>query len=243
MRPRNPLQHAVAAVAEKPKRKGKRKREAKTTKMGKAKSSTKKKTSARRQMVAQLPKKNNTKTASKKDQTENDSIEETDEEPDESSVLLLGLDTAGKTTILYRLKLDEVVTTIPTIGFNVELIQHKKSAMVMFDVGGQKIIRPLWRHYYRNKDALIFVVDSADRERIGEAAEELFKILADDLMEDVAILVYANKMDLPGAMSREEIERGLKLYEETQRKWYLSCHALCACNPCDLHLLILFFKL
>lgn len=85
----------------------------------------------------------------------------------------VGLDAAGKTTILYKLKLGEVVTTIPTIGFNVETVEYKNICFTVWDVGGQDKIRPLWRHYFQNTQGLIFVVDSNDRERIGEAEKEL----------------------------------------------------------------------
>ena len=83
--------------------------------------------------------------------------------------LMVGLDAAGKTTILYKLKLGEIVTTIPTIGFNVETVEYKNISFTVWDVGGQDKIRPLWRHYFQNTQGLIFVVDSNDRERIGEA--------------------------------------------------------------------------
>ena len=73
---------------------------------------------------------------------------------------MLGLDAAGKTTALYKLKMNEMVTTIPTIGFNVETLQHKNLEMTVWDVGGQDKIRQLWKHYYENTDALIFLVDS-----------------------------------------------------------------------------------
>lgn len=85
----------------------------------------------------------------------------------------MGLDAAGKTTILYKLKLGEVVTTIPTIGFNVETVEYKNICFTVWDIGGQDKIRPLWRHYLQNTHGLIFVVDSNDRERIAEAAKEL----------------------------------------------------------------------
>merc|ERR1711973_673870 len=87
----------------------------------------------------------------------------------EMRILMVGLDAAGKTTILYKLKLGEIVTTIPTIGFNVETVEYKNISFTVWDVGGQDKIRPLWRHYYQNTQGLIFVVDSNDRERIGEA--------------------------------------------------------------------------
>ncbi|PWA66565.1 ADP-ribosylation factor 3 [Artemisia annua] len=73
----------------------------------------------------------------------------------EMRILMVGLDAAGKTTILYKLKLGEIVTTIPTIGFNVETVEYKNSFTV-WDVGGQDKIRPLWRHYFQNTQGLIF---------------------------------------------------------------------------------------
>jgi len=83
-------------------------------------------------------------------------------------ILMVGLDAAGKTTILYKLKLGEVVTTIPTIGFNVETVEYKNISFTVWDVGGQDKIRPLWRHYYQNTQGIIFVVDCNDRERVGK---------------------------------------------------------------------------
>jgi ADP-ribosylation factor protein 1 len=125
----------------------------------------------------------------------------------EKRILMVGLDAAGKTTILYKLKLGEVVTTIPTIGFNVETVEYKKISFTVWDVGGQDKIRPLWRHYYQNTDALIFVVDSNDRDRIDDsqgyersARDELQRMLAEDELRDAVVLVFANKQDLPNAM-------------------------------------------
>ena len=83
----------------------------------------------------------------------------------EVRVLFMGLDAAGKTTILYRLKLGEVVTTIPTIGFNVETLVHKHVQFTAWDVGGRDKIRPLYRHYFQNTGGLIYVIDSNDKER------------------------------------------------------------------------------
>merc|ERR1719408_1146101 len=120
-------------------------------------------------------------------------------------MLMVGLDAAGKTTILYKLKLGEVVTTIPTIGFNVETVQYKNINFNVWDVGGQDKIRKLWRHYYTNTQGLIFVVDSNDRDRIEDAREELAKMLEEDEMRDAAVLVFANKQDLPNAMAAAEV--------------------------------------
>ncbi|NPA71689.1 MAG: GTP-binding protein [Gammaproteobacteria bacterium] len=104
----------------------------------------------------------------------------------------------GKTTILYKLKLNEIVTTIPTIGFNVERLETIRGlSFTVWDVGGQEKIRRLWKHYYQNCDGLIFVVDSSDRERLAEAKNELFGLLQSDAMKGVPFVVLANKQDLP----------------------------------------------
>ena len=117
-------------------------------------------------------------------------------------ILMVGLDAAGKTTILYKLKLGEQVTAIPTIGFNVEEVNYKNLNFTMWDVGGQKILRNMWRHYYNNTNAVIFVVDSCDRERItSEAKEELHHLMNQEELKDCVFLIYANKQDLPGALS------------------------------------------
>merc|ERR1711933_235361 len=98
----------------------------------------------------------------------------------------VGLDAAGKTTILYKLKLGEVVTTIPTIGFNVETVEYKNISFQVWDIGGQDKIRKLWRHYYLGTHGAIFVVDSSDRDRIEDAREELTKMLSEEEMRDAA---------------------------------------------------------
>ena len=111
----------------------------------------------------------------------------------EVRILMLGLDGAGKTTILYKLKLGDNITTIPTIGFNVETLEYKNINFTVWDVGGQDKIRRLWRHYYMNTHALIFVVDCNDRDRVDEARQELTQMLHDEEMKDAVLLVFANK--------------------------------------------------
>lgn len=139
----------------------------------------------------------------------------------EMRILMVGLDAAGKTTILYKLKLGEIVTTIPTIGFNVETVEYKNISFTVWDVGGQDKIRPLWRHYFQNTQGVIFVVDSNDRDRIGEAATELQRIVNEDELHDALILVFANKQDLPNAMNAAEITEKLGLHSLRQRSWYI----------------------
>lgn len=139
----------------------------------------------------------------------------------EMRILMVGLDAAGKTTILYKLKLGEIVTTIPTIGFNVETVEYGNIQFTVWDVGGQDKIRPLWRHYFQNTQGLIFVVDSNDRERINEANEELQKMLNEDELRDAVLLVFCNKQDLPNAMSVAEVTDKLGLHSLRNRKWYI----------------------
>jgi ADP-ribosylation factor protein 1 len=137
----------------------------------------------------------------------------------EMRILMVGLDAAGKTTILYKLKLGEVVTTIPTIGFNVETVDYKNISFTVWDVGGQDKIRPLWRHYYQNTQGLIFVVDSNDRDRIEAAREELHKMINEDELREAVILVFANKQDLPNAMTAAEVTDKLGLHSLRSRNW------------------------
>ncbi len=136
-------------------------------------------------------------------------------------IILIGLDAGGKTTILYQLKMRELVKAIPTIGFNVEEINYKEMNFTIWDVGGQDKIRVLWKHYYQNTDGVIFVVDSNDRDRIGEAAEEFEKILENEELKDSAILVMANKQDLKDSLSPGEITEKLGLKKIKGRIWFV----------------------
>jgi len=136
-------------------------------------------------------------------------------------ILMVGLDAAGKTTILYRLKLGEVVTTIPTLGFNVETVAYKNISFTVWDVGGQDRIRPLWRHYYDDTDGVIYVVDAADRGRVQIAKKEFLGILSEEALRDAAVLVFANKQDLPNAMSVAELADAMDLRTIRQKDWHV----------------------
>jgi ADP-ribosylation factor protein 6 len=129
----------------------------------------------------------------------------------EVRILMLGLDGAGKTTILYRLKLDQTISTIPTVGFNVETLQFNKLKLNVWDVGGQDKIRPLWRHYYTGSLGLLFVVDSQDIDRIEEAKQELHRILKDREMQHCVLLVLANKQDQSNAIKPSDMAEKLGL--------------------------------
>eukprot|EP00966_Prymnesium_polylepis_P206345 4781229-Prymnesium_polylepis.1 len=97
---------------------------------------------------------------------------------------------------------------------------------MVWDMGGQDAIRQLWSHYYKNAQALIFVVDSADDERLAEARDELQKLMAEDELRDSILLVYANKQDMPEARSVQEVADELGLAELQNRVWYIqACSA------------------
>ncbi|KYQ92982.1 ADP-ribosylation factor [Tieghemostelium lacteum] len=142
-------------------------------------------------------------------------------------VLMLGLDNAGKSTLLYRIKLKETVQTIPTVGFSVESVKVDDHRYTIWDVGGQVTIRALWRHYYVGTQVVIYVVDSNDLDRLEESKQQLFMVLNDPEMQQAILLVYANKSDLPQSRPVAEITEKMGLDQIVNRKWSIfSCCAL-----------------
>eukprot|EP00123_Amoebidium_parasiticum_P002335 comp13597_c0_seq1/m.9198 comp13597_c0_seq1/g.9198 ORF comp13597_c0_seq1/g.9198 comp13597_c0_seq1/m.9198 type:complete len:186 (-) comp13597_c0_seq1:141-698(-) len=133
-------------------------------------------------------------------------------------LLMVGLDFAGKTTILYRVKLNHTVSTIATVGFNAETIKRKNSTFTVWDVGGSTGLRPLWRHYFPGTCGIIFVVDSTDHPRFAEAQHELKILMEAPELESAVLLVFANKNDLPGAADTETVTSALNL-QSLNRKW------------------------
>lgn len=131
-------------------------------------------------------------------------------------VLMIGLDTAGKTTILYRLKFGQYMNAIPTVGFNCEKVDGKYGRVkgvtfTIWDIGGKDNMRPLWKSYLRSADGILFVVDSCDKERMEEAKIELLKFIKSHNTQGLPCLVIANKQDLPEALEPPEIEKLLSL--------------------------------
>eukprot|EP00743_Colponemidia_sp_Colp-15_P003718 GILK01004012.1.p1 GENE.GILK01004012.1~~GILK01004012.1.p1 ORF type:complete len:189 (-),score=17.14 GILK01004012.1:230-796(-) len=127
-------------------------------------------------------------------------------------VIMVGLDAAGKTTLLYRLKLGKSISTIATMGFNVEHFSHSGVSFAVWDVGGQKRLRTLWPHYVQLAEAMIFVVDSSDVERMMEARDELDYILSSPEAQNIkALLVLANKQDLADALKPEAVQEKMDL--------------------------------
>lgn len=139
-----------------------------------------------------------------------------------AKILMLGLDSAGKTTVLYKYKLNEFVSTIPTIGFNVETVHIGRNvSFTVWDVGGQDKIRVLWKHYFTGCEGLVYVIDSNDRTRFAEAKNELDWILGSDEMIGVPLVVLANKQDLPQAATPSEVANSLGLMMVQGRKWHV----------------------
>eukprot|EP00741_Cyanophora_paradoxa_P023250 tig00000254_g22457.t1 len=144
----------------------------------------------------------------------------------EGRILVLGLDNAGKTTILKKLSSEDISHIMPTQGFNVKSVQQDGFKLNMWDIGGQKTIRPYWRNYFERTDVLIYVIDSADRRRIEETGVELNQLLEEDKLAGVPLLIFANKQDLLNAMSADEISHELQLDQIRDRQWQIqACSA------------------
>ncbi|XP_061072192.1 ADP-ribosylation factor-like protein 14 [Conger conger] len=142
----------------------------------------------------------------------------------EVRVLILGLDSAGKSTLLYKLKHNEAVLTVPTVGFNVEMVETERRlpSLTVWDVGGQRAMRPHWEQYFEDTAGVVFVVDAADRRRLGEARQELERVLKSEHLRRAPVVVLANKQDVPGAADAEEITQRLALRKACgNRPWFV----------------------
>ncbi|PAV20575.1 GTP-binding protein [Pyrrhoderma noxium] len=145
----------------------------------------------------------------------------------EMRILFLGLDNAGKTTILKKLNGEDVMSVSPTLGFNIKTFVHEGYTLNIWDVGGQKTLRPYWRNYFEQTDAIVWVVDSGDRLRLSDCKAELHKLLTEDRLIGASLLVFANKQDIPGSLSEEEIKKALDLDNIKQHNWrILRCSAM-----------------
>lgn len=126
----------------------------------------------------------------------------------EIRILLLGLDNAGKTTILKQLSSEDVQHVTPTKGFNVKTVAAMGDIRLnVWDIGGQRSIRPYWSNYFDNIDTLIFVIDSNDQKRFDEMNIELGELLDEEKLSKVPVLIFANKQDLPTSAPSDEISR------------------------------------
>ncbi|XP_078419905.1 ADP-ribosylation factor-like protein 14 [Cetorhinus maximus] len=142
----------------------------------------------------------------------------------QARILMLGLDSAGKSTLLYKLKFsNSEFLTASTVGFNVEMLECNKSvALTVWDVGGQYKMRQLWPYYFQDTDGLVFVVDSADKERMEDSRKEFERMLKHECLKGIPVVLIANKQDLTDAMSAEEITKRFHMKRCCpDRDWYV----------------------
>ncbi|CAE6411579.1 unnamed protein product [Rhizoctonia solani] len=146
---------------------------------------------------------------------------------EEMKLLILGLDNAGKTTMLYKITMGEAVDTAPTVGSNTEVFEYKNLKFVLWDIGGQTSLRQSWSQYFTAARAVVLVIDSCDAGRLSLAKEELHKMCADESLKDALLLVFANKQDVRGCLTPARISEGLKLTDLRDRQWHImACSAL-----------------
>jgi small GTP-binding protein len=139
-----------------------------------------------------------------------------------AQILILGLDASGKTTIIHRIKTGNNIITVPTIGFNTETFVYGNLTFSAFDLGGQDQIRKLWHHYYPGTDAIVFIVDSADKRRFPSAKYELDELLKNPVLRNIPFLIFANKQDLPRAATTSDVATALQLFNIKDRKWKIA---------------------
>ena len=141
-------------------------------------------------------------------------------------IIILGIQNAGKTTILYQLSLGQLVKTTPTIGSNVEELIYENVKFQAWDLGGQESTRSVWDVYYMNTDGVIYVIDSQDENNYEESKNQFHKIIKNSALKNATILIYANKQDLPGAKSVEQIIKDYQLDNIKNHSWKIqSCSA------------------
>lgn len=142
-------------------------------------------------------------------------------------ILMLGLDNAGKTTILKKFIGEDIHTISPTFGFNIKTVEHKGLKLNIWDVGGQRSLRSYWRNYFECTDALIWVVDSADHRRLEDCKSELQALLTEERLSGATLLIFANKQDLPGSLSADQIRQALDLDSIKTHHWKIqACSAI-----------------
>jgi len=128
-------------------------------------------------------------------------------------IVFLGLDNAGKTTLLHMLRDDRLVQHMPTQKPTMEELSMGNLKFQTYDLGGHTIARRLWREYYADVDGVVFLIDTTDRDRFTESKAELDDLLGGDDLKEVPFLILGNKIDVPGAASEDEIRQALGLFQ------------------------------
>ncbi|KAF7705932.1 ADP-ribosylation factor-like protein 14 [Silurus meridionalis] len=141
-------------------------------------------------------------------------------------ILLLGLDGAGKSTLLFKLKYNEFFQTVPTIGFNVEMMEakqnRKKITLTVWDIGGQEKMRKYWKSYYEDTAGILFAVDCGNRRRLDEARRELERVLKNEHLRGRPVVILANKQDKEGALTAAELTEAFNLRKIfSDRDWFV----------------------
>ncbi|KAK4393680.1 ADP-ribosylation factor-like protein 2 [Sesamum angolense] len=129
----------------------------------------------------------------------------------EMRILMVGLDNSGKTTIVMKINGEDTSIISPTLGFNIKTISYQKYTLNIWDVGGQKTIRSYWRNYFEQTDGLVWVVDSSDLRRLNDCKYELDNLLKEERLSGASLLIFANKQDIQGSLSPDEIAKVVTL--------------------------------
>ena len=146
-------------------------------------------------------------------------LKKTKEKEKEIRLLILGLDNAGKTTILKKFNGEDIDKISPTLGFNIKTLQYQDFKLNVWDVGGQTTIRSYWRNYFEQTDGLIWVVDSTDKMRLEDCKKELQSLLKQEKLVGATLLIFCNKQDIEGALTGNEIKKFLELENMETRHW------------------------
>lgn len=138
----------------------------------------------------------------------------------EMRILMVGLDNSGKTTIVMKINGEDTSVISPTLGFNIKTMAYQKFTLNIWDVGGQKTIRSYWRNYFEQTDGLVWVVDSSDLRRLDDCKYELDNLLKEERLSGASLLIFANKQDIQGSLSPDEIAKVLNLEAmDNSRHW------------------------
>lgn len=145
---------------------------------------------------------------------------------DEFRVLILGVDKAGKTTLLEKLKSTYLKgeglppdRVVPTVGLNIGRIEDANAKLVFWDLGGQVGLRTIWEKYYEEAHAILYVIDAAAASTFDDSKFALEKVIRHEHLKGAPLLIVANKQDLPGAINDEELAKFLHLKELDERPY------------------------